>query len=150
FARGLNTATGGKLSPHFVTIFGLCMHFPIALLIASGDFISAAILLVVFGLFDTLDGALARIQNRESKTGMLLDSVTDRIKEILLYTSAAYYFASIHDAAVAVWAVAACGAALLVSYTNAWGEVVTAGTPKPKQTNQTFRGGIMSYDMRIF
>lgn len=149
-ARGLNRTTGGKLSPHAITLFGLSMHLPIALLIASGDFISAGLLLIVFGLFDTLDGALARVQQRESAAGMLLDSVTDRIKEVLLYTAVAYYFVSVHDAGVAIWAVATCGSALLVSYVNAWGEVVTAGNvPKTQPKNKAFRAGIMSFDIRM-
>lgn len=127
------------------------MHVPIALLIASGDFLAAAILLIIFGLFDALDGALARVQGKASHRGMFLDSATDRIKEILIYTATAYYFVAIHESAVAIWAVAACGFALLVSYVNAWGEVVTnnAGKSNGHTTNKTFRGGIMSFDVRV-
>src|SRR5688572_773856 len=85
----LNRLTGGKLSPDLVTIVGLVMHIPIALLIGTGDHnILAALLLVVFGLFDTLDGELARLQNRSSVRGMLLDASTDRMKETLLYVGA--------------------------------------------------------------
>lgn len=150
-ASGLNKVTRGQLSPHVITVVGVCMHVPIALLIASGDFITAGMLLIVFGLFDTLDGALARVQKSESRAGMLLDSVTDRIKEILLYVGIAYYFVSVYDPNVAIWAVAACGISLLVSYVNAWGEVVSSGVrTKEHQTNKKFRGGIMSFDVRMF
>jgi phosphatidylglycerophosphate synthase len=149
-ARGLNNATGGKLSPNVITLFGLFMHLPIALLIASGDFVSAAIMLVIFGLFDTLDGALARVQNSTSKFGMLLDSVTDRMKEILIYIAIAYYFVSVHEPNFAIWAVAACGVSLLISYVNAWGEAVGKDTKPTHTTNKTFRTGIMSFDVRMF
>lgn len=150
-ARGLNKATDGKLSPNAVTVFGLFMHLPIALLIASGDLLSAAMMLAVFGLLDTLDGELARLQNRESKFGMFLDSVTDRIKEVLLYIGISYYFVSTHQPMFAVWAIAACGAALLVSYINAWGEVVsTSIKTSDTKLNKTFRNGIMSFDVRMF
>lgn len=150
-ARALNTVTGGHLSPHVVTIFGFLMHIPIAVLIARGYFIYAGLGLAFFGLFDTLDGELARLQNRSSKIGMLLDSVTDKMKEAILYIGVAYFFVYSDQAWWAVWAVAACGASLLVSYVNAWGEVVTKDVKDAAhQTNKTFRSGLMTFDVRMF
>jgi CDP-diacylglycerol--glycerol-3-phosphate 3-phosphatidyltransferase len=149
-AKAINRLTGGHLNPNVVTIFGFVMHLPIALLIAQGYFIYAAIALVFFGLFDTLDGALARLQNRPSKLGMLLDSVTDRMKEVILYVGIAYFFVWSGQSFWAVWAVAACGAGLVVSYINAWGEVVTKDIKTNRETNKAFRGGLMSFDVRMF
>lgn len=155
-ARFLNAVTGGHLSPHVVTIFGFLMHIPIAILIARGYFIYAGVALAFFGLFDTLDGELARLQNRSSKMGMLLDSVTDKMKEAILYIGVAYFFVYSDQAWWAVWAVAACGASLLVSYVNAWGEVVTKDIKDPAhQTNKSFRtgtflSGVMTFDIRMF
>lgn len=147
----LNTLTGGRLTPNMVTIFGFVMHIPIAILISRGYFIYAAILLVFFGLFDALDGALARLQNRSDKLGMLLDSVTDKMKEAILYIGIASFFVWSGNPGYAVWAVVACGAGLLVSYVNAWGEVVIKDIHDPhRQTNKIFRGGIMSFDIRMF
>ncbi|MEO5627523.1 MAG: CDP-alcohol phosphatidyltransferase family protein [Candidatus Saccharimonadales bacterium] len=149
-ARPLNRLTGGKLSPTMITFFGFAMHIPIALLIARGYFIYAALLLVFFGLFDTLDGELARIQGSSSKAGMLLDSVTDKMKEAILFIGVAYFFVWAGRPYMAVWAVVACGAGLLVSYVNAWGEVVTKDIKDDKhQSNKTFRNGIMTFDIRM-
>ncbi len=150
FARVLNQLTGGRLHPNAVTLFGFAMHLPIALLAARGYFIYAAVLLVIFGLFDALDGQLAQLQNRTSKMGMLLDSVTDRMKEVLLYIGIGYFFVWSSHPYLAVWAIAACGAGLLVSYINAWGEVVTKDIKPNEQTNKAFRGGLMSFDIRMF
>ena len=86
----LNKLSGGKLSPNTVTIIGLLAHIWVALLIASRHNLKAALFLVIFGLFDTLDGELARLQKRASSTGMLLDASTDRMKEVMLYSGAAY------------------------------------------------------------
>jgi phosphatidylglycerophosphate synthase len=146
----LNTISGGKLNPNVVTLFGFAMHIPIAILIAQGYFLYAAGLLVFFGLFDALDGQLARLQNRSSKFGMLLDSVTDRMKEAILYIGISYFFVWSGRPYMAIWAVAACGAGLIVSYINAWGEVVTKDIKKEAETNKAFRGGLMSFDMRMF
>ena len=88
-AVALNKMTGGKLSANVITYVGLVTHIPIAWLIAQQQNYIAAGLLVFFGLFDTLDGALARLQKTAGNQGMLLDASTDRMKEVLLYTGAA-------------------------------------------------------------
>jgi len=150
-ARLINVVTGGRVSPNAVTITGLLAHIPIAWLIATRHNVWAAGLLVIFGLFDVLDGELARLQGTTSTAGMLLDSVTDRMKEVLLYTGAAYAIVFGSRPHMAVWAVAACGASLLVSYTNAWGEAVIAGKQaKDHRLNKAFRTGLMGYEVRMF
>lgn len=145
----LNHLSGGCISANVITITSLLTHIPIALLIAWGHNYWAAGLLLVFGLFDALDGAVARLQKTSSSRGMLLDSITDRIKEVLLYVGAAYYFVANNKAYFAVWAVATCGISLLVSYVNAWGEAVTTKSKTKHETNKSFRGGIMTYDVRL-
>ena len=152
-ARGLNKATGGKLHPDAVTITGLLMHVPIAVLIARGDWIPAAIFLVIFGLFDTLDGDLARLQNRVTNTGGFLDATTDRMKEVLIYTGAAYAFALSDNPATAAWAAAACGASICVSYVRAKGETIFATEGKNKSyvdLNKLFRDGLAPFEVRMF
>lgn len=150
-ARLLNSLSGGRLSPHVVTLIGLLAHIPIAWLIATRHPLKAALLLIVFGLFDALDGELARLQKRAGTTGMLLDSVTDRVKEIILYIGVAYLIAASEQPKMAAWVIAACGASLLVSYVNAWGEVVISRLKLHEHIiNKTFRGGLMSYDIRMF
>ncbi len=147
----LNSITGGHLSPNTITITGLLAHIPIAWLIATRHNYWAAGLLVIFGLFDTLDGEMARLQGRSSTTGMLLDSITDRAKEILLYSGIAYaIIASTGRPYLAVWAVAACGCSLLISYVNAWGEVVFAKKHINHDVNKTFRGGLLAFEIRMF
>ncbi|MES2971750.1 MAG: CDP-alcohol phosphatidyltransferase family protein [Patescibacteria group bacterium] len=149
-AKDLNAFSKGKISPNMITIVGLLAHIPIAWLIAYGKDELAAILLIVFGLFDTLDGALARVQNSASKTGMLLDSITDRAKEVILYIGVAYTFVAIGRPYMTLWAVAGCGSSLLVSYVNAWGEVVLGqGRAKTHAMNKAFRTGIMTFEVRM-
>jgi len=150
-AKVLNRATGGKLSPNIITFIGLLAHMYIAYLIATQSFTIAALLLVIFGLFDALDGALAREQGSASKTGMLLDSITDRLKEVMLYAGIAYAFISSGQPYLAVWSVLACGISLIVSYVNAWGEAVTKDQKDAKHTtNRAFRTGFMTFEIRMF
>ena len=129
------------------------MHVPIAILIARGRFVWAGILLVIFGLFDALDGELARAQKRSSVSGMLLDASTDRIKEVMLYSGVAFYLAQSAHPATAVWAVIACGASLTVSYVKAKGEAAVAAskTVIPHEIlNRMFADGLLTFEVRMF
>jgi CDP-diacylglycerol--glycerol-3-phosphate 3-phosphatidyltransferase len=151
-ARGLDKLTGGKLHPNAITLTGFLLHFPVAYLIYDGELVWAGLLLIFFGLFDALDGALARVQKRSSNFGMFLDSVTDRLKEIIIYVGLGAYFVSTGDSALLVWLIGALGVSIVISYTNAWGEVVISKAKISKQhtTNNAFRSGVMSFDVRIF
>ena len=152
FARVLNMVSGGRITPNSITVFGLLMHAPIAWLIAAQHNYWAALLLVVFGLLDTLDGELARLQKRESVSGSLLDSLTDRVKEVMLYSGAAYaIIASTRRPYLAVWAVAACGCSLLTSYVNAAGDMAMVKAAKQgHEVNKGFRGGLFPFEIRMF
>lgn len=150
-ARGLNALSGGKLSPNTVTLVGFAMHMPIAYLVATGQNYWAAGLLVVFGLFDALDGELARLQGKASSAGMLLDASTDRMKEVLLYTGAAYAIVQTGQPNMAAWAVLACGASLCVSYIKAKGETAVAGGKlTANEVNRLFQDGLGRFEVRMF
>ena len=149
-AKGLNTLSEGRLPPNAVTITGFVAHIPIAWLIANSHPLRAALLLVIFGLFDTLDGELARLQHRDSSAGMLLDASTDRMKEVMLYTGIAYYFVSQGHPYWSVWAALALGASMCVSYIKAKGETAVAKTNlSTSQVNQLFADGLMRFEVRM-
>lgn len=149
-AKFLNATSFGKLTPNMVTITGLLAHIVIAFLIATRHDVIGAILLVIFGLFDTLDGELARLQNRSSNKGMVLDAVTDRYKEVMLYTAAGYNLIHIGQPYLAVWAILACGASLSVSYVKAKGEAVFISQSKENvKANTLFKDGLMRFEVRM-
>ncbi len=154
-ARFLNYISGGAITPSMITITGLLAHLPIAWLISQGYFGYAAAGLVVFGLFDALDGALARVQNRASNAGMLLDATTDRMKEIILYVGVAFVFVRnssvvTYDNLFLALVVAACGGSLLVSYVKAKGETAVRDTKiSPNEVNRLFADGFMRYEVRM-
>ncbi|HUP26693.1 MAG TPA: CDP-alcohol phosphatidyltransferase family protein [Candidatus Limnocylindrales bacterium] len=151
FARLLNHFSGGKLTPNQVTIAGLLAHLPIVWLIATRHNVVAAILLIIFGLFDTLDGELARLQKWTTPLGMFMDSSTDRMKEILLYCGIVAALLQANHKVVIVAAVGALGASLCTSYLNAWGEAVlaTVQSSKAHAVNKSFRSGLLSFELRM-
>lgn len=135
-----------------ITWLGFAMHAPIAWLIATQHNLWAAGLLIVFGLFDILDGGLATVQGTASARGMLLDASTDRMKEVLLYSGAAYALVTSAHPKTAVWAVAACGASVCVSYVKAKGEAAVAASSKKiphAVLNRMFSDGLVTFDVRV-
>ncbi len=149
-ARGLNKLTGGKLTPNTVTIVGLLAHLPIAWLIATDHNLKAAGLLLIFGLFDTLDGELARLQGRASHAGMVLDASTDRLKEVMLYTGVAFSIVHGLRPFMVPWVVVACGASLAVSYIKAKGEVAIASSNLTlNEVNYMFADGLGRFEVRM-
>jgi phosphatidylglycerophosphate synthase len=163
FAKVINHVFAGRINANHISIIGLLGHLPIVWLIAEGYHGYAAAGVIFFGLFDTLDGQLARLQNKSSNLGMLLDSVFDRIKEIMIYVGLAAYFNSawarpggglieepLYGFYAASWLVPALGISLLISYLNAWGETILLRSGKsPASVNKLLRGGFMPYEIRI-
>lgn len=151
-ARQIDSLSGGKVTPNSITIFGLALHVPVAVLIAVGEHRWAAAGLVVFGLFDVLDGELARLQSSVSDRGGFLDASTDRVKEVLLYSGAAYWLAEQAEPRWAVVAVAACGLSICVSFVKAKGEAIVASRkhkiPYP-ELNRMFSGGVFPFEVRM-
>ena len=148
----VNELSGGKVTPDMVTTVGVAMHIPIAFLIGSGHFIWAGILLIFFGLFDVLDGELARVQKTASTHGMFYDATTDRVKEVALYSGIVYYLSQGASAHWAYLAVIACGASLTVSYAKAKGEAAIALKGKivdHHKLNRHFNEGLIPYEVRI-
>ncbi len=126
------------------------MHLPIVWLIVEQQFVWAGILLIVFGLFDTLDGELARLQKRTSLFGAFLDSTTDRVKEIMLYASICYLFALQGHPQLALLAVTVLGISFIISYLNAAGDVATGQIANAKtNANKTYRNGLAGFEVRM-
>jgi phosphatidylglycerophosphate synthase len=149
-AQLINKATGGHLSANSVTLIGLLGHIPVALAIAGGQYRMAAVLLVIFGLFDILDGELARLQKREGPRGGLLDAVADRMKEVLLYSGIAYNFVATEVPYLTVWAVMALGGSILVSYVKAKGEAAVGASGLAwEQVNKLFQDGLLRFEVRM-
>jgi phosphatidylglycerophosphate synthase len=169
-ARFLNAASGGRLTPNHITLIALLGHFWIFWELNSNHPIRAGLLLIVFGLMDSLDGALSRVQKSGSPMGMLYDSVSDRLKEVLLYSGIVlflyvsstvngpdhdllnfYYSHSWTPASASLLLpVAVCGMSVIVSYIRARGENVlqAAGKHSTKDINKLFTGGIARYEIR--
>jgi CDP-diacylglycerol--glycerol-3-phosphate 3-phosphatidyltransferase len=69
------------ITPNALTFINLALNIVAAYFIATGHFLLGGVLVLVAGLFDLLDGALARFTKQTTRFGAILDSVADRISE---------------------------------------------------------------------
>jgi CDP-diacylglycerol--glycerol-3-phosphate 3-phosphatidyltransferase len=69
------------ITPNVLTLINLALNIVAAYFIATEHFIIGGVLVLVAGLFDLLDGALARFTKQTTKFGAILDSTVDRISE---------------------------------------------------------------------
>jgi CDP-diacylglycerol--glycerol-3-phosphate 3-phosphatidyltransferase len=73
------------ITPNALTFINLALNVGAAYVITTGHFLPGGILVLVAGLFDLLDGALARFTKQTTKFGAILDSVADRISEAAIF-----------------------------------------------------------------
>ncbi len=111
-----------RITPNQVSIMGIALNFVTAVLIATDHLILAALMYLLAGGFDLLDGVLARLAKMATRFGAFLDSTADRISEGVVFAAIAYYFARHGQSVDAALAVLALLGSLLVSYTRARAE----------------------------
>jgi CDP-diacylglycerol--glycerol-3-phosphate 3-phosphatidyltransferase len=81
----LNTAlVKSRLKPNTLTWCALAISLIAAGTIATNHLLIGGFLVLFSGLFDILDGALARLTNQATRFGALLDSTFDRISDAVL------------------------------------------------------------------
>jgi len=84
-AEPLKTAlVKSRLKPNTLTWIALAISIIAAGTIATNHLIIGGFLVLLSGLFDILDGALARLTNQATRFGALLDSTFDRISDAIL------------------------------------------------------------------
>lgn len=78
------------VNPNTLTILGLLISIVAAIFFARGDVLTAGFLMLLSGLFDALDGAVARENGRTTRYGGFLDSVCDRFADSAVLIGAMY------------------------------------------------------------
>ena len=73
-----------KIHPNVLTFLGLVINVFAAALLANGQFRSAGFVIIGAGLFDMVDGRVARETNRVTRFGGFFDSVLDRYSDLFL------------------------------------------------------------------
>lgn len=119
-------------TPNGVTTVGMILNIGVAVIFIIGGesgnrgelgYIGWAGALVLFaGLFDMLDGQVARLGNMSSTFGALYDSVLDRYSELITFLGISYYLVSHHYFLSSLFAFIALIGSMMVSYVRARAE----------------------------
>ena len=107
------------ITPNALTWLGLLLSIISAVLIAGNNLIPAALLLMVAGFLDMLDGALARHTGRVTESGGVLDSALDRLSESAVFIGMLVLFADEGSLAGILLTGIALALSQLVSYLRA-------------------------------
>lgn len=112
-----------KLRPDHLSVMGLISSFISGVCFAFSPFWGGMFALLS-GLFDTLDGSLARSTGQTKKAGAFLDSVLDRYTELIIFLGIWTYFYRInyHIHIVSILIILILFGSLMVSYTRARAE----------------------------
>ena len=109
-------------SPNFLTFLGLVINIWAAFLFAAGSFRWGGVVVIAAGLFDMVDGRVARETNQVTRFGGFFDSVLDRYSDLGVLVGLLVYYASINRNFYVVLTAIAMTGTVLVSYTRARAE----------------------------
>src|SRR5438270_2600134 len=82
-----------RIHPNVLTFLGLVINIVAAFLFAAGNFRAAGLVVIGAGLFDMVDGRVARETNRVTRFGGFLDPVLARYSDMPLFVWPLVYYA---------------------------------------------------------
>jgi CDP-diacylglycerol--glycerol-3-phosphate 3-phosphatidyltransferase len=118
-----------RISPNVLTFMGLVINIAAAILFgfASGDdqqrmFLYAGLVIIGAGIFDMVDGRVARATNQVTVFGAFFDSVIDRYSDVALFFGLLVYYARANRFFYVVLVAFVMTSSVMVSYTRARAE----------------------------
>jgi CDP-diacylglycerol--glycerol-3-phosphate 3-phosphatidyltransferase len=111
-----------RVRPDTLTVVGWTLVLCAAVLFGLGHARVAGLVMLAGGVFDALDGAVARETNRMTYFGAFLDSTLDRISEAAVFVGLIFFYAGADRPYETLIAAVAMTFSLLTSYTRARAE----------------------------
>ncbi len=112
------------VSPNALTLTGLVVNVGAAWAYFAGVWFAAGLIVLLAGLFDMLDGAVARAGGGGSAVGAFTDSVVDRYSDFLVFSGLLAHYAAAGDLLRTLLVLAVVLGAFMVSYVRARAELV--------------------------
>ena len=109
-------------SPSGLTVIGVLIACVAAALIAQGMLAVGGVVILIAGVFDMFDGAVARMTDRATKFGALFDSVMDRVSEAVVLLGLLWFYVEDGEQLGAVLVYVSIVGSTLVSYVRARAE----------------------------
>jgi CDP-diacylglycerol--glycerol-3-phosphate 3-phosphatidyltransferase len=107
-----------KINPNVLTFLGLVINIVAAAFLAVGSFRIAGAVIVFAGLFDMVDGRVARETNQVTRFGGFFDSVLDRYSDLALLVGLLVYYGTINRPSYVVLTAVVMTASVMISYTR--------------------------------
>lgn len=111
-----------RIHPNVLTFIGLLINIYAAFLLASGRFLAAGLVIIGAGIFDMVDGRVARETNQVTRFGGFFDSVLDRYSDCALLMGLLVYYGTINRPFYVVLTAIVMAGSVMVSYTRARAE----------------------------
>src|SRR5713101_4819649 len=111
-----------KIHPNVLTFLGLVINMAAAWLLSAGQFRWGGVVIICAGLFDMVDGRVARETNRVTRFGGFFDSVLDRYSDLFLLMGMLVWYGSINRPFYVVLTAIVMAGSVMVSYTRARAE----------------------------
>jgi CDP-diacylglycerol--glycerol-3-phosphate 3-phosphatidyltransferase len=111
-----------RINPNVLTFLGLVINIYAAWLFSKGDFFDAGLVVIGAGLFDMVDGRVARASDRVTRFGGFFDSVIDRYSDLALFMGLLVYYASINRFFYIVLTAVVMTGSVMISYARARAE----------------------------
>lgn len=111
-----------RINPNVITFLGFLISCGVATAFAFGAFRTAGVVLICAGLFDILDGAVARSSRTESGFGAFFDSVLDRYSDIAMFLGLIVYYIRLDDSFYVVLTCIVLMGSVMISYARARAE----------------------------
>lgn len=107
-----------RINPNILTFLGLVINMVAAAFLAFGHFLIAGLVIIFAGLFDMVDGRVARATNQVTRFGGFFDSVLDRYSDIALLVGLLVYYGTINRPSYVVLTAIVMAASVMISYTR--------------------------------
>jgi len=107
-----------KINPNVLTFLGLVINMVAAGFLAFGRFRTAGFVIIFAGLFDMVDGRVARATNQVTRFGGFFDSVLDRYSDLALLVGLLVYYGTINRPSYVVLTAIVMTASVMISYTR--------------------------------
>lgn len=111
-----------KINPNILTFFGVLISLWAAFMFGYGSLLGGGLVIILAGLFDMLDGAVARVSRSETRFGAFYDSVIDRYSDVIILQGLLVYYARHQMLGYVVLVGVVIMGAVLTSYTRARAE----------------------------
>jgi CDP-diacylglycerol--glycerol-3-phosphate 3-phosphatidyltransferase len=111
-----------RIHPNVLTFFGLVINIAAAVLLARGQFVYAGLVIIGAGLFDMVDGRVARETGQVTRFGAFFDSVIDRYSDLVLLVGLLVYYGNINRPFYVVLTAVVMISSVMVSYARSRAE----------------------------